>query len=156
MRARPPRPTSRAESRILGGLRAAQAVVHVHSGDAIAEGTEHVPQACRVGAARHETRHLAPGRDQLVAADRLFDANCKGAGHPPIVPSLAVESRRVGDLRGWRKFDVDGLAVVPELERDRGGAACDACSVPETSMESFRTRPFASIQTSSGTAPMPD
>ena len=72
-----------------------------------------MPKACRVGAARHETRHVAARRDQLVAADRLFDANCKGGGHPPIVPLLAVESRRVGDLRSWRKFDVDASRRSP-------------------------------------------
>src|SRR5207253_4170441 len=55
-----------AEARVPRRLLAAQAVVDVQRGDAVAELPQRVPQAGRVGAARDEAGDLAAGRDQLV------------------------------------------------------------------------------------------
>ena len=56
------------------GFLAAQPVVHVQRGDAIAKRQQHVPEAGRVGPAGDEHCHLAVRRNQLVAADELLDA----------------------------------------------------------------------------------
>ena len=79
-----------AEARVGFRLVAAQAVVHVDGRHAVAELAEDVPEARRVRSARDEAGDLAAGGDQLVAADRLFDAICEGARHAPIVPWLPV------------------------------------------------------------------
>jgi hypothetical protein len=74
-----------AEASVLGGIGAAQLVIHVQRRDPIAERAEHVPEAGRVGAPGDETRDLAAGRDQLVPADEALDAIAQLV-HPSIVP----------------------------------------------------------------------
>src|SRR5215203_5870283 len=62
-----------AEGGVVLGLLAAQAVVHVQRGNVIAELTERVPEARRVGTAGDEDGHGAAGRNQLALADVRFD-----------------------------------------------------------------------------------
>ena len=56
------------------GRRAAEAVVDVHGGDAVAELAQRVPETRRVGAAGDEARHAAARLDELVGADERLDA----------------------------------------------------------------------------------
>ena len=55
-------------------LGAPEAVVHVDRANPIPERPESVPEARRVGAARHEARDLAAPRDQLPGPDVRLDA----------------------------------------------------------------------------------
>ncbi len=79
------------------GLRllAPQPMVHVHGGDAVAERSERVPEAGRVGAAGDETADLSAGLDQAVPADVLLDPHPEGRRvHGDIVSRLGGEERR--------------------------------------------------------------
>ena len=55
------------------GLGTAQAVVHVESGDAVAQLSKGVVEAGRVGAAGNQAQHLAPRLDQVVPAHVALD-----------------------------------------------------------------------------------
>jgi hypothetical protein len=63
----------------------AEPMIDVRGGDAVAELAEDVPQAGGIGAAGDEARDLAPGRKQVVPADRLRDPIGKCTLHAPIV-----------------------------------------------------------------------
>ncbi len=76
-----------AEAGVDLGLLAAQPVVHVQRGDAIAELGQHVPETGRVGPAGDEARDLASGRDQLMPADVRVYACAKV--HTAIVTAAA-------------------------------------------------------------------
>ena len=135
-------------------LLAAEAVIHVHCRDAISELPRHVPEACRIGATRHEAPDLSAGDDQIVSADRLFDPISNGARHAPIVPACA--------RTGWptRRRPATWAAARSRHPRrsPRARMRSTQCSAPsfrarvaEISSESFRTRPSESIHTSTGT-----
>src|SRR5581483_1832153 len=78
-----------AEARVLLGLVAAQSVVHVQRGDAVADRTQGVPEARRIRTARDETEHVAAGWDQLMRSDERFDP-AKEIVHPGILPGRQV------------------------------------------------------------------
>jgi hypothetical protein len=63
-----------AEARVLFRLGAAEPMIHVKSRHLISELTEHVPQACRIGAPGDEAQHVAAGRDQISFPNVLLDA----------------------------------------------------------------------------------
>ena len=56
------------------GRVAAEAVVDVHGGDVVAELSQRVPEAGRVGTAGDEARDAAPRLQELVRADERLDA----------------------------------------------------------------------------------
>ena len=71
------------------GLGAAEPVVHVERGDAVAQRAQGVPEAGRVGAAGDEARDRATGLDQLVRTDVPLDPIAQLPGrHRGIVTAL--------------------------------------------------------------------
>src|SRR5439155_348441 len=86
-----------AEARVLVRLGAAQPVVHVQRGDAVAELAQRVPEAGRVGAAGDEAADLAARLDQLVPADQLLDPRAQGRR---LHRSMVRRGRRFESVRG--------------------------------------------------------
>ena len=96
-----------AETGVRLGVVAAQLVVHVHRGHPVAERTERVPEARRVGAARDEAADLAPRLDQVVPADVLFDPRaqrCSVHAADCALPAVATTRReRIGPAPRTRR-----------------------------------------------------
>ena len=124
---------------------------------------ERVPEAGRVGATRDEARDPATRRDEVVGADERLDARCQRLSHtpsvtdPPVGPtasSSASPRRRPGRPAAARRR----AGCRSRTARRTSDAFTDA-SVPgcfaSRSIESFRTRCSASIQTSSGSSRQP-
>ena len=76
------------------GIGSAHAVMDVHGRDVVAERTERVPEAGRVGTARDEARDAPTRLDELVGADERLDPRGQVGRHASSVTEGAVVPSR--------------------------------------------------------------
>ena len=120
-------------------LGAPQAVVHVDGADAVPERPESVPEAGRVGAARHEARDLAAPRDELPGPDVRLDALEHVHGRSvPNGGEIALVARPPGRIgQPGRSSKRGALAHATRVSAARStasassawGAACGTCAI---------------------------